>query len=253
MEYLTVEEGRAAQGLRLVLSAGVPGPWGEVAKALFKLHNVEFKAVQQQVADENVELVEWTGHRNAPIAVYEDEAPRAHWLQILHLAERLGSGPSLIPQQLSDRMLMIGLINEIAGEDGMAWNARGLMFKDMVEVHGPGATANPMFRDYQYSAEAATTGLDKIERFLDFLASHVKSQQEAGSGYLVGNTLTAADVFWAYFSNMLQTLPQEQCPVPDGLRRTWGVLGKSVSGYDPVVIEQRDRIFTEHLTLPMDF
>ena len=31
----------------------------------------------------------------------------------------------------------------------------------------------------------------------------------AGSRYLVGDSLSAADVYWAYFSNMLQTLPPE--------------------------------------------
>ena len=33
--WLSVEEGKALGGLRLVLTAGVPGPWGESAKACF--------------------------------------------------------------------------------------------------------------------------------------------------------------------------------------------------------------------------
>jgi hypothetical protein len=253
MDYLTIEQGRVQSGLLLVLTRGVPGPWGEAAKALFRLHGLEFKPVQQLAGDPNLELVEWTGHRNAPIALYEDEAPRVHWLQILGLAERLGTGPSLIPDDRAERMFMIGLINEIAGEGGLAWNARALMFRHMVEAHGPGAGDNPMFQDYLYSAEAAQSGLTKIEGLLEYLASHMKAQQETGSGFLVGDAFTAADVYWAYFSNMLQTLPQEQCPVPEGLRKTWGILGQSVSSYDPIIIEQRDRIFADHLTLPLDF
>ena len=35
MEYLSVEEAKNRSGLRLVLTRGVPGPWGEAAKAIF--------------------------------------------------------------------------------------------------------------------------------------------------------------------------------------------------------------------------
>jgi hypothetical protein len=69
----------------------------------------------------------------------------------------------------------------------------------------------------------------------------------------VGKAFSAADVYWAYFSNMLETLPPDQCPVSDDLRKIWGVLAKSISGYDPVLIEQRNRIFTENLELPLKF
>ena len=48
MEYLSVEQARAKQGLRLVLTAGVPGPFGEAAKALFRHHNVGFFPVRQK-------------------------------------------------------------------------------------------------------------------------------------------------------------------------------------------------------------
>jgi hypothetical protein len=52
---------------------------------------------------------------------------------------------------------------------------------------------------------------------------------------------------------MLEILPPEQNPAPDGLRDIWGVLAKSISGYDPIIIEQRNRIFADHLVLPLDF
>jgi hypothetical protein len=253
MEYLTVEEARERSGLRLVLTRGVPGPWSEAAKALFTLRNVDYAPVQQIAGGDNPELVEWTRHRNAPIALYENEAPRVRWMELLDLAERLGSGPSLIPENRDDRMLMLGLINEIAGEGGMAWNARLLMFHAGVVGQGPEAAKNPMFADYQYDAEAIAASAVKIQGFLDYMASHIKVQQGKGSHFLVGSQFTAADVYWAYFSNMLEPLPAEQCPVPDGLRAIWGILAQSVSGYDPVLIEQRNRIFADHLVLPLEF
>jgi hypothetical protein len=253
MEYLTLEEARDQPGLRLVLTRGVPGPWSEAAKAIFKLRNVDYVPVQQIAGGSNSELVEWTRHRNAPIALYENEAPRIRWLELIDLAERLGSGPSLVPEDRDSRMFMVGLINEIAGEGGLAWNARLLMFHAGVVAQGPEAAKNPMYADYQYDAEAIEANKGIIEGFLDYLASHIKAQQGKGSHFLVGGQLSAADVYWAYISNMLEILPPEQCPVPDGLRDIWGVLAKSISGYDPIIIEQRNRIFADHLVLPLDF
>ncbi len=253
MEYLTVEQARNLPGLRLVLTRGVPGPWSEAAKAIFTLRNVDYVAVQQLAGDDNPELVEWTRHRNAPVALYEKEAPRVRWLELLDLAERLGSGPSLAPEDRDNRVFMVGLINEIAGEGGMAWNARGLMFHAGIIAQGAGAAENPMYRDYRYDAGEVEANTAKIQAFLDYLADHVKAQQGQGSHFLVGSQLTAADVYWAYFSNMLELLPPQQCPVPDGLRDVWAVLAKSIAGYDPVLIEQRDKIFADHLLLPLDF
>ena len=94
MEYLRVEEAQERDGLRLVLTASVPGPFSEAAKALFRHHHVDFLPVRQIGGRENPELVAWTRHRNAPIALYNDEAPRVRWLEILDLAERLGNGAS---------------------------------------------------------------------------------------------------------------------------------------------------------------
>ena len=253
MEYLTVEEARTRPGLRLALTRGVPGPWSEAAKAIFTLRNVKYLPVQQIAGDDNKALVEWTGHRNAPIAMYEHEAPRVRWLELLDLAERLGTGPSLMPDNRDDRVFMVGLINEIAGEKGMAWNARILMFHAGIEAQGANVAKNPMYAEYQYDEDAIDSSKIKIENFLSYLASHIAVQRKKGSHFLAGNAFSAADVYWAYFSNMLETLPPDQCPAPDGLRQIWGILANAISGYDPILIEQRNRIFAEHLDLPLIF
>lgn len=253
MEYLTVAEARGQTGLRLVLTRGFPAPWGEAAKALFKLRNVEYVAVEQKTGRDNTELVAWTRHRNAPIALYRDEPPRVRWLELLDLAQRLGSGPSLMPEDRVDRIFMIGLINEIAGEGGLAWNARMLMLHAGAMARDFAPTDNPMFAQYQYDAKAVDASASKAQDFLNYLGEHLNAQQRRGSAYLVGSQLTAADVYWAYFSNMLQPLAEEFCPVPERLRKVWDVFGSSISGYDPILIAHRDRVLAEHLTLPLEF
>ena len=100
MDYVSIKAAQASAGLALVVNAGVPGPWSESAKALFRHHQIPFLAVPQIPAAANDALVEWTGHRNAPIAVYPGEVPMTRALELLQLAERLfpDSGDGMDPR-----------------------------------------------------------------------------------------------------------------------------------------------------------
>ena len=57
MDYLTIEQARERDGLRLVLTSGAPGPWSEAARALFRHHKVSFLPVRQRGEQDNPELV----------------------------------------------------------------------------------------------------------------------------------------------------------------------------------------------------
>lgn len=254
MHYLTTAEAKPLTGLRLVLTRDVPGPWSEAAKAVLRWHNVEYQPVEQIGGRDNAELVAWTGHRNAPIAMYNDEPPRVRWQEILDLAERLGSGPSLYPEDINDRIRCIGIASEICNEGGLAWHARMLMLNMTYQAHGDVVfEKNPMFHEYGFSEAAVAAAVERIEQILGQLTETIKAQQSAGSIYLVGNNISAADIYWACFSNMLQALPQEVNPMPDSVRQGWSALAAGISGYDPVLIEQRDAIFAKHLWLPLEF
>ena len=253
MEYASIDQAKQADGLRLVLTMNVPGPWSEAAKAVFRLRGVDFLPVGQVGGGENEDLVAWTRHRNAPIALYNDEAPRVRWLEIVELAERLGSGPSLIPADMQQRMAMVGLVNEIGGESGFAWHGRLLMLKPGHDAKGDAILATPMYRDYGYTPEGAAAAIDRVRGILNMLSTTIAAQKAAGSPYLIGNSLSAADVYWAYFSQILQALPPEQNPMPDFLRKSWGFVAQALGDYEASLIEQRDFIFAEHLQLPLEF
>ena len=90
-------------GLRLVLSAGVPGPWGESAKAILNIKGIQYTAVRQTMGTRDELLRRWTGQESAPVAIYENERPRTRWDEILMLAEWLAPEPRLIPQDDGDR------------------------------------------------------------------------------------------------------------------------------------------------------
>jgi glutathione S-transferase len=257
MKYLSVNEARNLPGLRLVLTAYMPGPWGEAAKYILSARNVEFVPVEQLAMEKNDELFDWTGMRNAPIAVYNDEPPQSTWLEILLLAERVGSGPSLIPEDPIERALMMGFSTEICGPDGFAWSRR-------LEMMGRGSTRNPsddgkydmnrMARSYGVSPEAMARAPGRMISIMQGLAAQLRKQKAAGSEYFVGERLSACDLHWAAFAGFVSPLPPELCPMPDFMRDNYTHLTPELAAaLDPVLLEHRDRVYERHIRLPMDF
>ena len=228
----------------------MPGPWSEAAKALFRHHGVAFLPVRQDGGRDNPELVAWTGHRNAPIAMYNDEPPRVRWLEILDLAERLGDGESLYPSERENRMFMVGLTDEIAGERGFAWNARLLMLDEIYQAVGEKAHRNPMLKEYRYSPESVAGAVKALNEFLGFMADHVSSLT---SRYLVGDQLTAADIYWAYFSNLVAPQSEDDNPMPGFLRKNYELPATLLEPIDGCLVDHRDWIFHHHLQLPVSF
>jgi hypothetical protein len=59
----------------------VPSPWGEAAKGIFHIKNIEWVAVRL-VYDSDA-LNQWAGQRSGPVAIYDKERPRSGWAEIL--------------------------------------------------------------------------------------------------------------------------------------------------------------------------
>src|SRR5690348_10061706 len=93
-EYVDVEQAIGRRGLRMVVVGNVPSPWGEAAKGILHIKSIPWVAVR--LAYDSERLGEWAGQRSGPVAIYDDERPRAGWAEILLLAERLAA-PSLLP------------------------------------------------------------------------------------------------------------------------------------------------------------
>lgn len=257
MKYLSVAEAKDLPGLRLVLTAYMPGPWGEAAKYILAARNIDYVPVEQLAMEANDDLFAWTGMRNAPIAMYEAEPPQSTWLEILLLAERIGSGPSLIPDDPIDRALMMGFSTELCSPDGFAWNRR-------LEMMGRPDTRNPsdgakydmnrMTRSYGVSAESIERAPKRMIAIMQGLTRQLKQQREAGSDYLVGDRLSACDLHWAAFAGFVAPLPPELCPMPDFMRHNYTHLTPELAeALDPILLEHRDRVYQRHIKLPMDF
>ncbi len=256
-EYIDVTRARSMPGLRLVLTTGVPGPWGEAAKGIFHARKIAFARVAQAAGADNDELFAWTGHRNAPVAVYEDEPPRTSWSEILWLAERLSAAPSLLPEAPDDRVRCLGLAEELMGIGGFGWNRRLMLLRPgMGDSDTPPeamrATLGRMARQYGYSRAAADEAPDRIVEVVGVLSRQLAAQQARGRRYLIGDRVSAVDIYWAAMAALVAPLPADVCPMPEMLRGLYGNPGPIVTkALDPALLEHRDRIYREHMEFPL--
>lgn len=255
MHYKSVSEARNLGGLRLVLGAQTPGPWSLAARALFSLRNVPFVPVRQDVMMPNEELVAWTGRRNAPVAVYEDESAVDNWFDIMNLAERLGSGSSLFPDDPVERALAVGFSAEICGAGGFGWSRRIAMAASGPAEPGSGDDSGAdVMRGYGVMPENIPDAERRTVGILRGLADQLHRQRDAGSDFLVGNRLSACDVHWACFSQLIEPLGEEAIEMDPGMRMLFEIKSREVAeASDPILIEHRELIWREHIGLPVDY
>jgi glutathione S-transferase len=256
-ERVDIQTARKLPGLRLVITSGVPGPWGEAAKGLLHAKGISYARVDQAGGMPNDELIAWTGHGNAPQAIYQDERARIGWSELIFLAERLAPDPPLVPRDPELRLQMFGLIHEIAGENGFGWSRRLMMLHHGLQL--PADAMGPMRQvferlgnSYGYDAQAGDAAPKRVEDILLLLSARLGAQLARGSGFLIGDSLSAADIYWAAFAALLEPLPAEQCAMNEGLRGTYTmsdpVLRKAAA---PSLLEHRDRIYRAHMELPI--
>ncbi|GGN61671.1 hypothetical protein GCM10011349_44530 [Novosphingobium indicum] len=260
-DYVSVAEAKALSGLRLVLNQGVPGPWGEAAKGLFYVKGLSFQRVAQMPGASNAELKEWTDATSAPVAVMDGEPASSHWSEIVLLAERLQPAPALVPADQAERTAMFGLLHEICGQDGFAWNRRIRLFHawqaSLAHVDDPAAHGSRQLAllqaKYGYGSDEARAR-QRIVSILEMLGARLRAQADAGSGFFIGGALTALDIYWACFCAMIEPLPVDKCPMTRAQRIGYLETDPEIlAAVDPILLEHRDRIYDTYLELPMRF
>ena len=250
--YVSVEEAIALRGLRMVVVGGIPSPWSEAAKGIFHVKRIPWTAVR--LAYDSEALKEWAGQRSAPVAVYEDEPPRAGWAQILLRAERIAPTPALLPADAADRALVFGLAHEICGEQGLAWCRRLRLVEAGLQGRGGFAPKAAAYigRKYGYSPQAGSAATARVVDLLGMLAARLKAQRAAGSDYYVGASLTAVDIYSATALALLRPLPQEVCPMDPATRAAFEFREPATdAALDDVLLRHRAMMYERHLELPL--
>jgi len=251
-DWVDVATAREQSGLRLVLSAGVPGPWGEGAKGIFHAKGIPFARVAQRPGGDNDALRAWTGRDDAPIAIWNDEKPRDGWIEIAMLAERIAPEPRLVPDCVEDRALVFGLGRELCGELGLGWCRRLMLVHQLMQTAPELPITRHLASRYGYDAKLAEAAPQRVIAILRAFSAQLAAQRARGRRHLVGDALSALDVWWATFAAMIEPLPPELCPMRPDTRAAYAVRDPAVlAATDSALLEHRDFVYRGHLEVPV--
>jgi len=251
--WFTLQEALAAPGLRVApVRAGLPSPWSEFVRACFHVKRIPFSLVDARDADRSLTSVKrLTGQESLPVVFWNDERPRANWLEQLLLAERISPEPRLLPVDPSGRAKMVGLIAELCSEAGFGWHRRVMMIARLLteptfgeSERGIGQYLSKKYRHDTDSVEASTKRCEAIVSAFTDLAGHE---------YLSGSVLTALDLAWAAFAALIQPLPENLCP----MKPLWRDLYTWMPSVAPpsevnALLSLRERIYRNCLPLPIN-
>jgi glutathione S-transferase len=251
LDFADLETARAARGVRMVVSGAVASPWSEAAKGLFRLARIPVLAMRTVPGDAS--HVPWTQSHNVPVVFHDDEPPRTVWSQIVALAARLApSDVKLLPSEIRERSTTIGLIHEIAGEQGIGWNARIMMIHASLSSEGkrgfPLPIAKRLAGKYGYTPDALEPGRAQVIAALTALA-----EQLGDRPYFAGDKPGALDVYSATFLTPLTEITDAVCPqMHPMLRAAFGTAREELAQYVPAALfAQRTRMFEHHLAFPI--
>jgi glutathione S-transferase len=252
-DFISIAAAREAPGLRLVSARHIPSPWTEAAKGIFHVKRLRFARVARSPDEPEDALAEWAGGGSGvPVVAYEHERLRTGWAEILLLAERLAPDPALVPTTAPDRALCFGLAHEICGEMGLGWACRLLMIdRGLSRGEGEGAFSPRVARylapRYGFEPAAVDAAKRRVIDVLTMLSSRIASRP-----YLMGETLTAVDIYWATFANLLIPLPPEDMAANPSIRAAFTCRDEQMLGAISrrLRAHQRD-VYENHLELPV--
>jgi len=249
IDFVDYATARKASGLRMVYVPMVPSPWGEAAKGIIHVKGLSCTATR--LANGDAELVEWIGQTSGPVAIYEDESAVGGWAEILLLAERLAPEPALLPADAGLRAEAMGISHEICGRMGLGWCRRleGVASGLAGEGGFPKPVAQYLGDKYGYREGSGDEARQRVIDVLKMLAARLES---SASGYYLNDTPTAVDIYSAAFMALFAPLPDADCPMPQPFREGFESMSDEIrAAFAPSLLEHRDRIYREHMELPL--
>jgi glutathione S-transferase len=251
-EFVDLATARDHEGIRIVVLGTAPSPWSEAAKGVFRIAQIPTVGVRLMPGDK--EVAAWAGADNAPVVFHAREPARSTFAQIVGLAARLAPG-TVLPDDVSARADAMGLLELIAGEDGLGWNAR----LAMVHAGLAGGTgfaprvAGYLGKRYGYTPATAGGLQARVTAQLAHLEQRLTAQHAAGHGYFGGHLPSAVDVYVATFLSPMSGLTAADCPnaaphVLHGFAAATAAYGALIP---PALAALRRTMFERHLAWPI--
>lgn len=209
--FVTLNEAAAMKtGTRVTFIPGIPALYAEALKNICYVKGIPLvralhpmMGVDEETGeDRQARLYELTSQTSIPTMFHDEERPRNVWIEQLALAERIGApaSPKLIPDNFEHRAGVFGLCAVVLAEDGLVWNMRIL-------------NDSPLARKYGYNEETSASAPGKVADVLKLIDGRLAAQERLGSRYLVGDAVTAADIYWATMSMCVLVPPPEIMPL----------------------------------------
>jgi glutathione S-transferase len=187
------------------------------------------------------------------------DPPRTHWSDILEAAERIGGRVKLVPADPERRIHMFGLAHELLGEGGLAWSARLLgIHRGMTTEGREGFTlrvAQYLAAKYGYAPDRMEEAKARVVSILGRFADMAQASRTHGSDYLLGDSLTALDIYAATALGGLSPPGEAQCAgMRPGIRHAFetGAPDDVRAALPGVLREHRDLIYARHLGAPVE-
>ena len=236
----------------MVVVGGVPSPWGEAAKGLLHIKGIAWVAVR--LAYDSEALKAWAGERSGPVAIYDEEAPRSGWAEILALTERLAPAPSLLPAAPGERVLALDLARDLCGEDGLGWWRRLQLVEAGLQNAGGFSERVSKYLGKKYGYSPAV-GASSGPRVAD-LAGHAGGASEVAARgrepLLRGRSVDRRGRLQRDLRRDVPAPAPEQCAMDAGTRAAFETLDEETeAALDPILFEHRDMMYAEHLELPL--
>lgn len=253
-EWLTMEQGLAAEGLRIApVRAGVPSPWSELCRACFCVKRIPFALINARDPKQGLAAIKAvTAQEALPVVFWNGERPRSNWLEQILLAERIAPEPRLLPAEPRERALAVGLTSELCSERGFGWHRRVLMIETLLTHPDYGDRERSIGRylaaKYRHSDDTVAASRRRCE---EIVATFVALRETAGE-FLLGSSLSVLDLAWAAFAALIRPLAEESCPMATLWRGlyTWMPI-ESTSERVDALLAHRDRIYRTWLPLPV--
>ena len=253
-QFISLEEAAALKnGTRITFIPGVQALYAEALKNICFVKGIAvIRALHPMMGvdketgeDRQKRLFELTSQTSLPTMFYNEERPRNVWIEQLAMAEQIGSAdsPTLIPADMAHRADMFGLCAVVLGEDGLVWNMR--IMND-----------GPLGRKYGFSDDASAAAPGKVAEVIALLDQRLQQQAEQGSRYLVGDTLTAADIYWATMSMCITDTPPEIMPATEqnqGMLKFFAANAKVpaiAEALSSAIAEHQHYVFTTYCETP---
>mgnify|MGYP001814776984 FL=1 len=250
--YISIEAAKAAVGLRMACLRGVPSPWAEAARGIFYVKGLDCQYAARSDDEPEDALSRWAGDSSVPVVAWERESLRTGWAEILILAERLAPEPALVPADPDARVELFGVAHEICGEMGLGWSLRLLMLQEALG-HGeqgasvPAEHAAALGAKYGLIPAHVRQAKDRVLAVLDVLDRRLRRNP-----FLVGDALSAADIYWAVFANFIRPLPDDLLPLAAPLRAMCTQQdGEIVNAFSARLADHQLEIYQRHLELPV--